>query len=206
MSRLVLIPGFATNISYGSRLRLGGFAGFRAFAPLIKEGTATVFRWGVQTSVSRWQSLNPLFFLSLYRQEREMITTRSLQASLARFLEQEQPETIVCHSLGTWFLLRTMSSFSLPSSVQRIIFNQSDTPVSFLASATDRLTVPLLNVYCPWDPSLLVSWLLSGTRRVGLCRVSHPRIQNRLFPLWRPFNVHLSALRDQKFVDVVLGL
>lgn len=206
MSRLVLIPGFATNITYASRPRLGGFAGFRAFAPLVKDGTATLFRWGVQTNFSRWQFFNPFFFLPIYRKEHAMISTRSLQESLARFLEQEQPETIVCHSLGTWFLLMTMSEFSLPASVRRIVFNQSDTPEPFLKAMADKLPIPLVNVYCPWDLSLLASWLLSGTRRVGLCRIQHPHIQNRLFPLWRPFNFHLSALRDQKFVDFILGL
>ncbi|MCR4256642.1 MAG: hypothetical protein NUW08_02975, partial [Candidatus Uhrbacteria bacterium] len=60
----------------------------------------------------------------------------------------------------------------------------------------------ITNTYCPWDPSLWCSMLIGSSLKAGLVGLRHPLVDNRLFPLFRSMNLHMSALRDEGFRDL----
>lgn len=204
MSRIVLIHGFATGVRFSIfRDRKDWDGGFTAFRSLIAWGVASVFRWGIEGDASFWESLNPWFSWKLYERERSIASGFALQQRLANYLEQEQPEVIVCHSLGCYLLWEQLQRFELPSSVKTIVFQQADIGLSELGLFPAREGIQFLNVYCPWDPSLLASWFIWGDRRLGLWRISSRMFEQRFFSLWKPFNLHTSGLRDLRLVSLI---
>lgn len=204
MSRIVFIHGFATGVRFSFFREAKGLdGGFAAFRSLIEWGVGKVFRWGMEGDASFWEALNPWFHLKLYERERVMAGGFAVQQRLAHFLEEERPEVIVCHSMGCYLLWEYLRRFELPSSVETVIFQQADIGLSELGLFPGREGVRFLNLYCPWDLSLLASWFLWGDRRLGLWRVSSRMFEQRFFSLWKPFNLHTSGLRDQRLVQLI---
>lgn len=208
MSRIVLIHGFATNIGYSVfRPAYGADAGFAVFAQDVTRGEAKAFEWGVRDSASFFQSLNPFYTWNIYRREKRMASDKETYQRLRDFLMREQPEVVICHSMGCFLFLEYLKHQQLPTSVRRVLFNQADIPSTPTIPPTveERIrssSLSLANTYCPWDPTLWLSSIVSVSVKAGLVGVRHSFVQNRLFPLYRPWNLHMSALRDPGFRDL----
>jgi len=203
VAKTVLIHGFAVGLTTPIfRSGFGFKAGFSAWENQITTGEAVVFRWGINRQVKLWQILNPFFLRDYYEAEKILAQTNETFERLKIFLEQEQPTIIVCHSLGSSLLNQYCQKFSLPISVQKIFLVQSDLSIKDkLNFPVDRLSV--YNIFCPWDPTLLVSWLYNRVWRVGLDSVKNKGLKNILFPLFRPLNLHTSSIRDPGLVELV---
>jgi alpha-beta hydrolase superfamily lysophospholipase len=211
MSRIVLIHGFATGIDYLWRPAFGADAGFSGFAESIAKGETSVFRWDIKEHAG-WRSLNPWYSFGIYRRERELAAHSDTHRSLERFLEQEKPEIIVCHSMGCYLLLKYLERHHLPASVHTILFNQADVdaraftvPASF-EEAIRCKRLRLINSFCLWDPTLMLSLLISGLPRAGLRPLAHPLVEDIPHPLTKPWNLHTSAIRDSRFAASVISL
>lgn len=205
MSRIVLIHGFATGIQYSVfRSARGTDAGFSAFAPDVARGEAKAFRWDIKEKASFFQSINPLYAWDIYRRELAIAQEIETRQSLSEFLLQEEPEVIVCHSMGTLLFFGYLENHKLPASVRRVIFNQADIHASDITLPLDieeRIRAGellFLNTYCPWDPSLLCSRILNGSR-AGLAGMRHSLVRNHFIPLVKPINLHMSAIRSGSF-------
>jgi hypothetical protein len=200
MSKIALLPGFAVGLTSSLRPSLGPTAGFRAFASLIQSGEAAVFPWRIERRVPPWILLNPFFLRAHYRAELALAGAATTHRRLADFLAKEKPAVVVCHSMGCFLLNEYLKENSLPSSVKNIVMVQSDLPVT--AKANGRAPA-VYNLYCPWDPTLLISLMNSEVLRAGQTSWRQPHVRNILFPLRRPFNLHTSSIRDPKLVAFV---
>lgn len=213
MSRIVLIHGFATGIRFSIfRKACGDDAGFTAFRPAVESGEAKAFRWDIKEMATFWQSLNPRYSWRIYHRERKIAESEETHQALQTFLETEKPEIVVCHSMGAYLLLKYLTRHPLPSSVRAVVFNQADIdPAAFilppsLLPSLESGAIRFVNVYCPWDVTLLLSALVSGSRKAGLVPVPRPRLENAFFPLIKPWNSHTSAIRDNRFFRFVRSL
>lgn len=200
MSRIVLLHGFAVHLTAPVvRPPFGPSASLEAFDELVASGEAKVFPWGIKRHVNPIELLNPTLILNLYRDELALAHSENLQNELKTFLEQEKPTTIVCHSMGCLLLQQQLETFELPSSVKSIVLIQSDLPESISL----RTTVPVHHLYCPWDPTLILSSLTNKSLRAGLLESKQPNVNNILFPLIRISNLHTSSIRDKKLLSFI---
>lgn len=211
MSRIVLIHGFATGIDYLWRPAFGVDAGFSAFADSIAKGETSVFRWDIKERAG-WRSLNPWYSFGIYRRECELAANSETHRSLERFLEHEKPEIIICHSMGCYLLLKYLGKYRLPTSVHTILFTQADVDSRTFAlpssyeEAIRHKRLRLINSFCLWDPTLMLSLLLSGSSRAGLRPLASPLVENVFYPLVKLWNLHTSAIRDPGFAASVISL
>ena len=204
MTKIVLLHGFAVGLSAPFiRPRFGASASMTAFEKQINERVTRVFPWGIESKVQPWELLNPFLLRKLYKDEKTLVYSDSLQTQLNAFLNEQQPSMIVCHSMGCLLLKIYLEHFKLPASVKSIVLIQSDLPASVSLSTT----IPVHHLYCPWDPTLLLSSFINGHLRAGLCPSKYTNGNNFLFPLILPWNLHTSSVRDKKlitFIDSIL--
>ncbi|PIP60689.1 hypothetical protein COX00_01870 [Candidatus Uhrbacteria bacterium CG22_combo_CG10-13_8_21_14_all_47_17] len=212
MSRIVLVHGFATGIHFSVfRPAQGIDAGFSAFHSDIENGGVKAFRWDIKEEASFLQSLNPFYTLGVYDRERAIAQRAETHHALHRFLEQESPEVIICHSLGAFLFFQFLQKETLPDSVRLIVFNQADIFASevfipeTVAKRIQSGALKIVNTYCPWDPNLLFSWILNGPR-AGLTGMRHTLIEERFFPLVKPINLHMAAIRSARFRYLIESL
>jgi hypothetical protein len=105
MSKKVLLHGFAVHLtSPVVRLPLGPAASFEIFKDEVESGEAVVFPWGLKKEVSVFCLLNPFFLLNFYRAEKKIAADPNTLLRLKKFIEFEQPEEIICHSLGCFMM------------------------------------------------------------------------------------------------------
>lgn len=203
MSRIVLLHGFAVHLTAPVvRPPFGPSASLSAFDDLIATGEAKVFPWGIKREVSPVELLNPRLIRKLYQDELTLVHSNALQVELDQFLRKEQPSTIVCHSMGCVLLQSHIQNFPLPASVKSIILIQSDLP----ESAPLHTTVPVHHLYCPWDPTLILSSITNKSLRAGLLASKQSNANNILFPLVRLSNLHTSSIRDKKLINFIDSL
>jgi alpha-beta hydrolase superfamily lysophospholipase len=198
MSRVALIHGYAIGLtSPGIRRGFGATAGFRAFAADITAGEAAVFRWGLERAAPWHALLDPVAQYRFYLAEQADAVSVATQERLRVFLERERPSVVVAHSMGTALLLAYARAHGLPPCVRHVVMAQSDLIADADLSAFPRVH----NLYCPWDPTLLASAVMSRRRRAGLGPVRGAHVTNLLLPAWRLPNLHTSAPRDPQMRD-----
>jgi hypothetical protein len=207
--RYVLIHGYGVGGEYWQfRKPEGKFAGFGAFSELINHEEAGVFRWDEPRQFSFWELFNPFEHLKLYDREKAKSQSSNTHKNLKTFLYQENPEVIVCHSMGCSLLLNYLDTNPLPNSVRHIVFVQGNTsqsrklPESLQTQLVSK-HLHLTNLFCPWDQAL---WSLVLTKHVvpaGLFGFNNPFVQNRLFPLYRRLNLHTSSINDPNLFSIL---
>lgn len=198
MHKVVLVPGYATELEVQHLRRPRGIdAGFSAFHRHMRQGNTVAFRWGIARTLSPIAALLGVPTLALYREEEVRAVAPATLSAFATFLTQEQPNVIVAHSLGARLVTAYCRNHTLPASVTRIVLCQADMAPEDLYTH-DRVDV--VNVYCPWDPSLAISAILHGGARAGLHKL--PNVHNVHIPLWRPLNLHTSSIRDPRLVTI----
>lgn len=209
MTQIVLIHGFATGIRFSIfRKAHGADAGFSAFQEDVNFGDAKAFRWDIKEDASFLQSLNPYYPWGVYRREKAIVENRKTHEALARFLANETPRTIVCHSMGARLMIEYLKHEPLPSSVRCIILNQADVAPADLELSRELMermrqgNLQFINTFCPWDPSLWYSRAFHGPR-AGLVGLSRNDVQNKFFPLVKPVNLHTAAIRSHRFRDLI---
>lgn len=201
--KTLLVHGYATKLRASVfRKPLAEHEGFTGLQNEIKNGKIDVFHWGIDQSLSFFESLNPFSYLKLYRNEERLAESRELQQKLFETIESSGTERVVCHSMGCRLLLNTIKSFGLPPSVRSIVFLQADAD----AGATLELpkAVSIKNYYCAWDQSLIASSILHRNLRVGMRQWKHANVSNHFYPLLRPINLHTSQLRNRKFLKSIV--
>lgn len=200
MSKIVLLHGFAVHLTAPIvRPPFGPSASMSAFDHLVSTGEATVFPWGITRNVQPWQLMNPFLLHQLYRDEDTLTRSLKLQSDLQIFLVVEKPSVIVCHSMGCVLLQQYLEKFSLPSSVIAIVLIQSDLP----ETVSLRTDISIYHLYCPWDPTLLLSSITNKHLRAGLCKSKHTGTKNILFPLITLPNLHTSSIRGKKLIEFI---
>jgi hypothetical protein len=213
MPRIILIHGFATGVRFSVfRPPHGIEAGLTGFRREIKSGEAKAFRWDIKEEAYFLRSLNPLYTLDIYRRERAIAKSTDTYRNLAKFLADERPEVIVCHSMGCFLFSEYLKRENLPESVKHIIYNQADLPWSgsgFSKEIIERVRAGKLfitNTFCFWDSTLWSAVFTGGSIRAGLFGMRSPWVRNRFFALLRPFNIHTAAIRSPRFRDLVLRM
>lgn len=204
MPTFALIHGYAVGLHI-PRLRppLSANAGFSAFDAELAAGEASIFRWEIPLVVPIEDRVSMRPYVSLYEQERALVSDDATHTRLAFYLNAEQPEVIVAHSMGCALMWEHLHRQSLPTSVQRLVFVQADLVTH--PGEKPAMTAKLVNLYCPWDPVLFASVLYHGKGRAGLTGLRVPGVKNQLFPLWKPWNLHTSCIRDTHLADVASG-
>lgn len=206
MSKTLLIHGYAADLTaWKFRRAFGEHAGFVAFDEAIASAEVTVFRWGIERTLTLAQSINPFSYLKLYRDEEKLAESAALQQGLLWYIEKHGIERIVCHSLGCRLLLGTLNGAKLSSSVKSIVFLQADFPSRARIDHLDTTNaIEIKNYHCFWDQSLLVSSILHGNLRAGLVGWRQSSIKNIFYPLLKAINLHTSPMRDRKLAKKLL--
>lgn len=203
MAKMVLVHGFGIGITAPFfRPGFGNHAGFAAFKKLIACGEAVVFSWGIKKPVGLWQILNPFFWRGIYEKEKILSQVVTTHQQFCEFLFHEQPEIIVAHSMGCYLLNEYLNKNFLPPSVKKIVFVQADLSNKIKLN----FSLPILNLYCPWDPTLWLSVLYNRAWRGGLSPINNSLVKNVFLPLWRLPNLHNGILRTRHLKKIVLDL
>jgi hypothetical protein len=202
--KTLLLHGYATKLRASVfRKPLGEHEGFVGLQDEIARDEIAVFRWGIDRSLSFAQSLNPFSYLTLYRDEEYLAESRELQQKLFETIASSGTEQVICHSMGCRLLLNTINTIGLPVSVKSIIFLQAD--VNADTEFPKSIPRSLVNYHCFWDVSLITSSILHRNFRIGMQSWKYPGVNNHFFPLLRPINLHMSQLRDKKFLQSILS-
>lgn len=203
MARIVLIHGYGVGLTpKKSALPLDlGFSGF--FEGLVSK-EVSLFSWYQEEKHSLSYYLNPVFHLRVYKKERHAGATDSVLSSLKDFLSKEQPEILVCHSLGAFVFLQYLKKYKAPQSLRRVVFVQAD--FTSQANLPKHTQFSYLNLYCPWDPALIISWMIHGQRPAGLIGWKQPQITNKLLPLSGSWNLHNSNIEKKQFARFISSL
>ena len=199
--KIALIHGYAgqTRMSI-FRPPLDQTGGFSAFKTLVQKQQAFAFPWGESVQLSLLASLWPFSYQKIYQTEAQQIVQSELQQRLFQFLDEHEVTTVIAHSLGCRFIYETAKHIGLPGSVKRVIWVQSDVDVSV---PIDDVFPELINVWCPWDPTLLCSVVIHQLHmRAGLVPVLGA--QNVFHPLWRVSNLHTSSQRDAFLLKLIV--
>jgi hypothetical protein len=206
-----LIPGFAIDLRASVfRKKRGPAAGFLAFRDRIDDGSAYLFRWGNRIDLSFLQSINPLSYRRVYEEEKSTALSGSTLRELKLKLSEYNPEVLVTHSMGSLMITRYLNEVgSLPSSVRKIVFVQSDTGIrdqiqnnSIISRVSDG-DLELIHLYCPWDVTLWLSAIYNKRIPDGLRRRNSSQFRNKHFPLYRRLNLHMSSIADPGIMDLV---
>jgi hypothetical protein len=212
MSKIVLINGYATNltcprISY----KIGTNCGFDAFEELIKNGNAKTFRWGKTLECNVLEYLSPIFQWKLFLEEKQLAKNKEQLSQLHTFLVQNKPTTIVCHSLGTELFFNFSNQFELPKSINKVIFVQGALQMSLIQNQESQFwsqiknnKIELTNCYCPYDNALVSHFFLSKFKNtIGTQSVRSILVKNKLFPLYKKFNLHTSSICDLDILKIL---
>ena len=208
--KIAIIHGYAADMEMGwLRPRLGYDAGFSAFRPLLDSGEAVMFRWGEHMSFSSIHYINPFTHLQVYRSEKSKVVSDKLQRELTAFLDKERPDTLVCHSMGSYLLVNYINKFGLPDCVRKVVFVQADIPVGMgithpdIIKRVENKELSVYNYHCWWDITLVSSMIINGYVPLGLTRSRAGYVNNRFFPLNKKINLHMSSMNDRKLIELI---
>ena len=203
MSKIALIHGFGTGINYSIFQKAeANNAGFLIFDDLIAKKTAKVFDWRIYKNLNLFEVLSVFPILKIYWQEKTKVHSLEIQNQLKTFLEFEQPEIIICHSMGGKLLFE--HTHKLPKSVKKIVLIQAD--ISSNAKIPKNLQkLEIINYFCPWDNALIGSNLINFRIMAG--QIGLKDATNIFFPLLlnNP-NMHTFPLRSSKFLKEIEAL
>jgi hypothetical protein len=197
-----LIHGSAVMATYPLiRPNLSPHLGFAIFEKQLEDGEAMLFRWGKEKHYSALGLFNPFEYLTLYREEHVLATSKQTHENLLKQLEEYQPTVIVCHSMGGSLLYQFSQNHSLPSSVKTIIFVQADVcRNSKIPQNWEHITIK--NVWCFWDQALWESLFVNRYLPAGLFGLTSKNVQNIFMPLYLTLNLHESPLHDPNLLDL----
>jgi hypothetical protein len=205
--KILFISGFATELKIPSISRdLSQFRGFNFLKklPATYEIEASFFKWGKACSFSILDTLNPILWLALFKDEQKMTNQTKLQESLAKQIIEGGYDKIVCHSLGARLLINTLDS----QYTRDIDFSNTDVYLIQACLNVDKTLknssrkVEITNIYCPWDPSL-ISNILASFEVVNGLRKSN-KTKNKFWPLYKTANLHVSSINDQNLLGWIV--
>ncbi len=199
MSKYFLIHGYGQALIVGMP-SIPQNGGFYTFDQEIHSGNAYPFVWALTYPRGQFTALSLIHQWRLYRQEQQYIQTIELQNRLYNELLEQQPQVIIAHSMGAQLLCNTLSTYTLPTSVQCIIFVQADVH----RWDASQVSIPILNLYCWWDIALWSSSLLKLKTPYGLIPPQNQQIQSYFRGLYRGWNKHQDIWRDERYKADIL--
>lgn len=205
--KVLLISGFATELKIPLLSRdLSRYRGFNFLSPSSSLDPSdfldiNFFRWGEVINFSLLDSLNLIAWLSLFKREQKMTDEKDLQNALAKEIIAGKYDIIVCHSLGARLFLNTLKNFVLPCS--KVYFIQACVNIDKALPSSSNLRGCITNIYCPWDPSLIINTIVSLEVASGLFKSKNTK--NKFWPLYKTANLHVSSINDQNLLRRILS-
>lgn len=209
-TKVLFIHGTSISNSYsifrGSDLKYGFFYGARNY---IDSGEGKLFVWSpVAAKYSFLQSLFVYHPTENYAYERGYIQTDEAIERLENFLEGENFEVVITHSLGSYFLINYINKKGLPLGVTRIYTLASDAPRNLEISnqeVVQRFKAKNLiweNYHCFYDQALLGSVLANRKIPSGLLGTNSKFATNIYRPLGlKTFpNLHQEIVNDRDLI------
>lgn len=196
MTKIMLIHGSGAAVNYSFLKKCKSNYEFSAFDELLKNNEAKIFTWYNPYNLSFIQVLNPLTHLAIYLQEKKKIS--SVLSDLNEYIKKETPKMIICHSMGALLFQTYLKKFTLPESIKQIILIQAD----ISKNATFNTKVPIVNIFCPWDPTLYLSSLINHYIPSGLFGL-RSNATNILMPLYSNPNLHVSSISNKKILKLI---
>lgn len=218
--KILLIHGFGTSVR-DELIRIVSkqkvrpsveYEEFKAFNHLIKEKNAFIFRWNDDFKALKIKDFTAIEkYIDLYKREKIKSLAESTQKTLDEFIKKNNPEIIVCHSMGCFLLLNYLEKYELSNSVKKIFLVQGDFDKKHkiinpeIIKRIEENKLRIVNVYCPWDTTLMLSPLVNKLIvPAGLNRMRNPYIVDVLFPLTNNMNLHNSSIKSKDLLDFVL--
>lgn len=203
---LLLIHGFAIGLDTWFHPKKNHLAGFEVFADEVVSGKAKIFRWTAEQKTPFFVSWNPFFYRTYYLNEREKAQDIATLRDLHRVIHEAQPETVICHSMGSYLFLQYVKRFNLPVCVKKVVFIQADcSKTDLLLADISTEIAPFINVYRFFDPSLWVSSLYHRALRIGLYKLSLPNMKSIYLPSMSWLNPHTASLYDKKLKRLIMS-
>jgi hypothetical protein len=204
MAKIALIHGYGVGLS-PQKKSLSLDLGFTAFYDGVINKDVSVFSWYQEEKHSILDFLNPHLHYQTYLKEKNAAQSNELLRQFKVFIEKEKPTTVVCHSLGAYLFLKYLEKFEEPTTIKKVVFVQADIAnnTQFPNNTQD---ITFLNIFCPWDPALLTSWLLHKYQPAGLTGWKQPRARNKMLPLFGHWNLHASTIAQKQFAAFVASL
>lgn len=149
--------------------------------------------------------LNPIKHLKLYEQERKKAASAEVLEKFDQLLKTHQPKSLVCHSMGAKLLANYLDQYTLPEFIKSLILIQADIPSKQTLQKENQRKVAVYNLYCPWDPTLLLSipynlYLPAGI--VGLKQAT----KNIYLPLTGSHHLHVASIRNKNITKILEAL
>ena len=179
--KVVLVHGYGIGIN--------GTPPFKMFTNELGNEIAKVFRWEeVEPNGSR---------IKMLKLETQKAMDPTTHMKFRDYLEEHQPDIVLGHSLGSFLIFKYLKNFKFPSSVKKLIFVQGILDRKFVISNEN---IEICNYYCPWDYVLWTGMFFHKVLPCGLFAASDPKVKNKMFPLYKPSNLHTSSIRDKNFL------
>src|SRR5690242_11057522 len=99
MAKILLIPGYGSG--YKQNKNHDKYYEFSGFKKQIDQKNAVIFKWFFKSYYQNFNSLNPFAQISLYKKEKLLAKTLTIQLKLKKNLRLLKPEFIICHSMGS---------------------------------------------------------------------------------------------------------
>lgn len=190
-----LIHGYGRALNFSEK-EVPANMGFYIFDEELKSGQAKVFDWAIRVKRNFWSLYNPVTQIRLYYKEKKKAEYKSLQSQLWQNLQKDNPEIVICHSLGCQLFLNTIKNFGSLESIKKVIFVFADLPNN---QKLENLKTELINFYCYWDNALLASSLLNLYLPLGLLGAKDTEVKNVFYKLTKGPNLHQQIWRDNNF-------
>lgn len=175
--------------------------GFYIFDTDISTKQAYPYIWAEEIKRNKFTPYNLITQLQLYYKERAKTQNPAEHQRLKQELSKYKPKTIIAHSSGVRLLVNYLASYTLPESVQSIIFVQADISRRELDTSKIPSKTKLISFWCWWDPALISSTLLNRYIPIGLYPSQLP--QSIFYPLHNLPNPHQDIWRDQQFKQAI---
>jgi hypothetical protein len=206
--KYLLIHGFGTKVNYDLGFwKYPPTEGFKAWAKDIDSGNARIFSWGIMQQQNWKNIVNPLSYLELYNREKSLAKNKYMLLELDKVIKENNPEIIICHSMGSVLLENYCQGFELNDNLKKIVFSQAD--IFKIPNIQNQLwgknNIKLDNYHCGWDTALISSCGVNRVRPAGLfgLRVEDglgDKIKNIFWPLGNIHkNCHTDAINSPEF-------
>ncbi|MGL4759488.1 MAG: hypothetical protein ACRCXZ_09195, partial [Patescibacteria group bacterium] len=126
MSRFFLIHGYGTGAQYAFLKVLGPDAGYNIFDELLFQKAAYLYDWRIYKKYSFFDCLNIRNYYTLYREEGIKALSEINLLNLNTRLIEQDPEVIICHSMGCKMILSYFEGHRPNPKLQSIVLLQGD--------------------------------------------------------------------------------
>jgi hypothetical protein len=197
MSKVLLIHGYSCGIKYSffRGKKLDGSYKIVNSQTKINHQTKLFWWTNLDLDLNFWQCFNPKNVIGLYFREKLETEKRGNQAKLYQELLDYKPEIVVAHSMGCYFLAKTLENYGHNPELSKIVFLASDDDFDNDSNFLKNSKLEIVSYACFWDYTLWLSCILNFKLRAGLFGYQNTKVKNIFAPelSFVPHNYYIAS-------------